>query len=61
MTAYISVRCDGCGSGYNDPAGRHVSPQSLRHWLRGRGWHVRRKTGEATRDVCPDCWKAGVR
>lgn len=46
MTAYISVRCDGCGSGYNETGGRHVSPQSLR---------------QATRDVCPDCWKAGVR
>jgi hypothetical protein len=29
----------------------------LRAWLKSRGWHRTRATG----DICPDCWKEGRR
>jgi hypothetical protein len=64
MSAFVKLRCDGCGNGYEWPktSGRVTSWAALRKILRDmHGWHVRRSTGQLARDLCADCWKAGER
>lgn len=62
MSGYTQIVCDGCGSGYRWATGlgqpSHGSDRSV---LKREGWHTVRKTGQPTRDICPECWKAGKR
>lgn len=63
MSAHTSIRCDGCGKGYTWKVyhGLSVSIGRNRDSLKPDGWHFLKKTGEPTRDICPQCWEQGVR
>lgn len=64
MSSFTAIKCDGCGAGYEwrNPLGGTPSANADRRHLKDtRGWHTVRKTGQATRDICPDCWELKIR
>jgi len=52
-----TINCDGCGDSDGGDLGAETADERRRE-LRHDGWHINLPGG---RDVCPDCWKDGVR
>jgi len=53
----VHVSCDGCGVIASLAVAPTTFPEA-RSLVQAAGWHVVSPGG---RDVCPDCWTAGVR
>lgn len=62
MSALEAIECDRCGeTRVFEKGSGQTSWGVIRKLIAKDGWHTVRKTGEPVRDICPTCWKVGLR
>lgn len=59
MTAHrlVVISCNGCGANIDYDAWGATAEESRANWV-GAGWHFALSGG---RDICAECWAAGIR